>query len=73
MKFYVIEITTYMDGTAESKGMYAYQTLDEAVASFHSKMGGWMKNANCASELVMVVDSNGTCHKNERWERAVSE
>ena len=55
MKYYVMEITTYNDGTAEAKGVYAYDTQDEAIANYHSKMGGAMKNAKYESELITVT------------------
>ena len=37
MKFYVIEIAEG-DSKIAGKGTYEYNTLDEAVATFHSKM-----------------------------------
>jgi len=68
---YLIEVTNYNDGTAEAKGMYSYTTLDEAVANFHSKMGGAMKNDTYASELLMVVTNTGAVVKSEYWVRAI--
>ena len=41
----------------------------EAIANFHSKMGGAMKNEKYASELLMVVTSIGTVIKSEYWVR----
>ena len=52
MKYYLIEITTYMDETPDAKGIYSYDTETDAVANFHSKMGGAMKNENYASEYL---------------------
>lgn len=52
MKYYLMEITTYVDGTADSKGIYEYADKDLAIANFHSKMGGAMKNENYASEYL---------------------
>jgi hypothetical protein len=54
MKYYLIEITTYMDETPDAKGIYSYDTETDAVAAFHSKMGGAMKNVNYASEYLRV-------------------
>ena len=55
MKYYLIEITTYVNDTPDAKGIYSYDSETDAVANFHSKMGGAMKNSNYASELVRVI------------------
>lgn len=68
---YLIEITNYNNGTAVSKGMYEYATEMEAIANFHSKMGGAMKNATYASELLMVVTNTGAVVKSEYWVRPI--
>jgi len=52
MKYYLIEITTYMDETPDAKGVYEYDNETDAIANFHSKMGGAMKNENYASEYL---------------------
>ena len=67
MKFFLIEITTYNDGKNDAKGVYDYATLDEAVANFHSKMGEAMKNETYASELLMIINSEGGVHKIEKY------
>lgn len=64
-KYYVIEITTKADTT--TKGVYEYATENEAVASFHSKMGGAMKNKDYLGELLMVIDDNGAVLKVEKY------
>lgn len=72
MKYYLIEITTYVDGTADAKGIYSYDSETDAVANFHSKMGGAMKNANYASELVQVISGSGKVIKPaEYWVRPI--
>lgn len=68
---YLIEITNYNNGTAVSKGIYEYATEMEAIANFHSKMGGAMKNATYASELLMVVTNTGAVVKSEYWVRPI--
>lgn len=55
--FYLIEITTKADKV--EKGIYQYDTRDDAVANFHTKMGGAMKNANYLAEMLMVIDERG--------------
>lgn len=71
MKYYLIEITTYVDDTPDSKGVYEYDDKDLAIANFHSKMGGAMKNDNYASELVQVISGSGQVVKTEYWVRPV--
>lgn len=64
--YFVLEITT-TDTT--SKGVYQYETLDEAVASFHSRLGAQMKNPACNAELVMVIDDNGAVYRSEKYSK----
>jgi hypothetical protein len=67
--YHLIEITNYNDGTAEAKGMYAYATEEEAIANFHTKLGGAMKNDKYESELVVVITNTGAVIKSEYWVR----
>lgn len=71
MKYYLIEITTYNNGTADAAGVYTYEDKDLAVANFHSKMGGAMKNENYASELLVVLSETGDTVKREYYVRPV--
>ena len=69
MKHYLTEITTYVDGTNDSYAVYAYADKTAAIAAFHQKMGGAMRNANYASELLCVMDSYGNTVRNEKFVR----
>lgn len=62
--FFLLEITTT---DKISKAVYQYDTLNEAKANFHSKLGSQMKSASCLAELVMVVDENGAVYASERY------
>jgi len=73
MKYYVIEITTYNNGNNDSKGIYEYESKQDAIATFHSKMGGAMKNTTYATELLLVVSEEGSTVRMERFERPVEE
>lgn len=73
MKFYLVEITTYEDGIPTATGIYAYDNEIDAVANFHSKMGGAMKNANYATELLIVLNENGGIVKDEQFIRDAEE
>lgn len=68
-KYYVIEVTKYADGTADSKAIYAYDSETEAVATFHQRMGGAMKNTNYAFELVQVINDYGVVIESKYFER----
>lgn len=62
--FYVLEVTTT---DKVSKAVYQYDTLNEAKANFHSKLGSQMKSAACLAELVMVIDEYGAVYASERY------
>ena len=55
MKYYLVEISNYMNKTAESRAVYAYDSKDEAIANFHIKLGNAVGDENYKSELVMVI------------------
>lgn len=75
MKFYVVEITTYNDGTPDAKGVYEYEDLDDkaaetkAMASYHKKMGGAMDNEKYETELIIVSNSIGGILKVDYFNR----
>lgn len=70
-KYYVIEVTKYADGTADSKAIYTYDDETKAVATFHQKMGGAMESANYAFELVQVINDYGVVIESKHFERRV--
>lgn len=69
--FYVIEIATG-DSQIAGKAVYAYATEKEAVATFHTKMGNAMKSDLYTSELLLVIDDNGSVLKREKFVRSIS-
>ena len=70
--FYVLQVSTGESAIAGS-AVYRYNTLDEAVATFHSKMGTAMKSLMYATELLMVVDDNGAVYRTEKFTRPAPE
>lgn len=68
-KYYIIEITKYVDGTADGKAIYSYDSELEALATFYSKMGGAMKNTNYAFELLQVINEYGVVIESKYFER----
>ncbi len=64
--FYIIEISTG-DAKIAGKAIYEYATLDEAVATFHSKLGTAMKSDLYESELIVVIDGEGQALRSEKY------
>lgn len=67
--FYVVEISTG-DAKVAGKSVYQYQTRDEAVATFHSKLGAAMKSDLFETELVLVIEDNGSVERVEKYIKA---
>lgn len=62
MKFYVTEITRYVEpvsGKTEVYGLYNYDDERTAKANYYAKMGTAMKNDNCALEILSVMNDRG--------------
>ena len=65
-KYYVIEIAEG-DKKIAGKGIYEYATENEAIATFHKKLGTAMGSELFTSDLVMVIDDNGAVLKVEKY------
>lgn len=66
MKYYVIEVSNG-DDRIKGKAVYEYNTVNEAVATFHQKLATAMKSELYTSELVMVINETGRVFKTERY------
>lgn len=67
--FYEIEIQKNKAGE-ESKGMYSYQTRDEAIAVFHQKMASGITAGRAGTldyVLNMVISESGNTIALETW------
>lgn len=73
MGYFLINIETYNDGSADSKAIYTYATQDDAIAAYHSKLGSAMKNAKCRTVLCMVISETGNVVKQEFWLREATD
>ena len=74
MKFYLVEISTYVDGTKDAKAIYEYDDLNSATAAFHQKLGGAMNNQNYASEYCSIIKcSDNRLQRYEYFVRPVDE
>lgn len=65
-KYYVIEIAEGEKKIA-GKSIYEYATENEAVASFHKKLGTAMGSDLYTADLVMVIDDNGAVLRTEKY------
>lgn len=70
--FYVLEVSTGESAIA-GRAVYGYNTQDEAVATFHSKMGTAMKSLMYATELLMVIGDDGAVYRTEKFTRPAPE
>lgn len=65
---YLVEVTTYNDGTKDAYGLYPFEDYNEAVSRFHTKMGGAMKKgSNIKTEMCAIVDESGITLRNEYY------
>lgn len=73
MKFYVIEITTYVDGSKDSYGIYPFEDKTLALASYHQKMSSAMKNENYKTEQILIVNSANGIEAIDMFDREKAE
>lgn len=69
MIYYEIEVQRNMEDV-ESKGMYSYETLDEAKAVFHTKMASGItagRQGNLKYVMNLIVNEYGNTEIVERW------
>lgn len=69
MKYLLILYANYNDEKADKKAMYELSSATEAVASFHSYLGTYMKDETVAHVMVMAIDANGMVVKKESFDR----
>lgn len=67
--YYLIEITTYNNGTPIGKGVYNYTSQDDALAAFYGKLRGAIVNETYASELCIIINEIGAVQRQEYWQR----
>lgn len=67
--YYVIEISKG-DAKIAGKGVYEYQTLDEAIGAWHAKLGTAMKSDLYTYDLCMVVGDDGAMYRSEQYVKA---
>lgn len=67
-KYFLIEI---VDGDKSVAGMsiYPYDTLTEAEATFHTKVGSDMKSDKVKTALIMVINEKCGVHFEKKIEK----
>lgn len=68
--FYIIEVSTG-DSKIAGKAIYERDTLEQAVALFHKKMGTAMDSELYTGELCVVMDSHGAVYRSEEYVASV--
>lgn len=71
--FYVLTIQRFMDGSAEARSIFSYNTEDDARAVFFSTMASSIANQNMKQVICMILNDVGSTTKYERWERSLEE
>lgn len=66
-KFYVVEITKYNDGRADAYAVYAKDSENEALKTFHQKMAAALGSSVVLFELCQVINDYGVVFKNEYY------
>ena len=68
MKFYVISITTFSDGTKSQYGVTAYDDYNRALKVYHQKFANAINVDNIKRIMVQIVNDYGVVSKSEYWE-----
>lgn len=71
--YYEIEIQANNEGK-ESKGIYSYESRDEALTIFHQKMASGITAGlagNLSKVLNMIINEHGGTEVREYWEASV--
>lgn len=56
--FYLLEVAEG-DSKIAGKAVYEFETENEALANYHSKIGTAMKSPLYKSQLCMIINENG--------------
>ena len=73
MKYYVISITTFSDGTKAQYGVTAYDDYNSALKVFHQKFANAINVDNIDRIMVQIVNDYGVVSQSEYWEAPVNE
>lgn len=69
-KFYLVTIQHNRISQSENRTVpKSFNTLNDAIASFHKQMGTDMTNDTLDWAISMIFDNDGIVYKNETWVR----
>lgn len=68
MKYYVVSITKYNDGTKSTFGITEYDNMSGALKVFHQKFANAIGTANINLIMVQIVNDYGVVSKSEYYE-----
>lgn len=68
MRYYVFSVQYNKEAEAENRTVpKAFDSLNEAIAEFHTQMAKDMKNTTLGWSLCMVINSDGGIHASEKY------
>lgn len=73
MKFYVVLIVTYADGTNDKVAIYNQPSADAAIKAFHSYMSQYVNVDNVATVYAVAINNVGGRYKEDTWVRTVAD
>lgn len=68
MKYYTLCVQEFKDGSEPKKSLYTYDDETEAVARYHTFLGGYMGGENIHSVMSTVTDAKGAQIASMYWE-----
>lgn len=72
MKYFLISIQYVNDGTNPC-GIFAYNSKEEVLSSFHSTLASNYISSNLNGFLCIVIDEYGMTIRKEDWTKPVEE
>lgn len=72
MRYYTVKALVTTDGT-ETRDMRGFDTIDEALARFHTDLAKVVNVEGTISVMMSIIDSASNKLKSEVWESAETE
>lgn len=68
MRYYLFTVQFNKEAGAENRTVpKAFNSLNEAIAEFHSQLSKDMKNPTLGWSLAMIINSDGGVHMQEKY------
>lgn len=73
MRYFRLELVTNLDGTV-TKGVYEYGKKEDAMAAWHSGLGGYLKKrSEYAGVLEVVMRGDGYVEASQAYDFTIDE